>query len=320
MKFFRRLAEEIGGGNAVVVATVVEAKGSVPREIGAKMIVCPDGRIFETIGGGAGEAKVIQAAGEVFKSRARSLVEVDLTGVEERQTEGICGGIMRISLELWQGAASLSLAEVILSQLESGKSIRLATPINYQGAPFLLPDKQAIPAGVFVEILQPLPTLLIVGAGHVAIELAKIAEICGFEIAVQDDRSDWANTKNYPKAAKIFTQTIAETVAHFADNENFYAALLTRAYKYDLEALKELLKGKPVCRYIGMIGSEKRVRKVVRAIEESGIEKERLASLHAPIGLDIGALTPAEIAVSIAAELIKIRRGGTGQSLSIYCK
>jgi xanthine dehydrogenase accessory factor len=69
-----------------------------------------------------------------------------------------------------------------------------------------------------------------------------------------------------------------------------------------------------------MIGSEKRVRKVVRAIEESGIEKERLASLHAPIGLDIGALTPAEIAVSIAAELIKIRRGGTGQSLSIYCK
>ena len=172
----------------------------------------------------------------------------------------------------------------------------------------------------FVEILTPPPLLLIVGAGHVGEQLAKVAYGIGFQIAVQDDRPEWANATRYAIASKIFTEPIETVLEKFKGHSDFYVGLVTRGYQYDLEALQVLLKyhlTKQInCRYLGMIGSKKRVRLVLQAIAQTGFSFQTFPNLYAPIGLDIGALTPEEIAVSIAAELILVRRGGTGKPLS----
>ncbi|MBD1824917.1 XdhC family protein [Cyanobacteria bacterium FACHB-DQ100] len=304
---YRQLLEKM----PAVLATVMQVQGSVPREVGAKMIIT-ETEIFGTIGGGAGEAKVIQKARKVLQTGEKQWVEIDLTGALQRDTQGICGGIMRVWLERWESDRYLALTQQILTQLESGQSVSIVTPFAPHQSPYLSEDCLD---EAFIEIIEPSPTLLIVGAGHCGIQLAKVADLIGFQVIVQDDRSEWANANLYPNA-EVFNCPIADAVAQLATHTELYAALVTRGYQYDLAALQALLDRTLPCRYLGMIGSEKRVKQVFRAIEKAGISPEKLRSIYAPIGLDIGALTPEEIAVSISAELILVRRGGTGRSLS----
>lgn len=304
---YRQLLEKM----PAVLATVMQVKGSVPREVGAKMIIT-ETEFFGTIGGGAGEAKVIDQARKVLQTGEKQWVEIDLTGASQRETQGICGGIMRVWLEPWKGDRYLALTQQILTQLESGQFVSIVTPFDPNQSPYL---SEVCPDEAFTEIIEPPPTLLIVGAGHCGIQLAKVADLIGFQVMIQDDRSEWANVALYP-TAKIFNCPIADAVAQLATHTQLYAALVTRGYRYDLAALQALLDRALPCRYLGMIGSEKRVRQVFQAIEKTGIPPEKLRSIYAPIGLDIGALTPEEIAVSISAELILVRRGGTGRSLS----
>jgi xanthine dehydrogenase accessory factor len=313
---FQRLTATLDYGPAVL-ATVIAAKGSVPREVGAKLVVDSTGQCFNTIGGGAGEAKVLHRAQDVLRTGEKQVVEIDLSGAPQRQTQGVCGGHMAVWLERWQGDEAKALAGAIVQGLREGRSLTLVTPFAADQAPYLAEDSvQLDPAAAFVETLQPPPTLLIVGAGHVGIQLAKVAHLIGFQVAVQDDRPEWANAEHYPQASQILAKPIAPAIASLAHHQNLYAALVTRGYTYDLEALQGLLARSLPCRYIGMIGSEKRVRQVYGAIAQTGIPKQQLSTIYGPIGLDIGALTPEEIAVSIAAELILVRRGGTGRSLS----
>ena len=299
---------------SIVLATVIDGKGSVPREAGAKMIICAEEKIFDTIGGGAGEAKVIAQAIEVLQTGEKQIVEIDLTGAPQRETQGICGGRMRVWLEHWSGQEAIALAQQIITRLQSGRSATLITPLNQTQFPYLAEITDSLPADAFVETLQPPPTLLIIGAGHVGEQLAKVADLIGFQVVIQDDRPEWANPQRYPQATQIYTEPIAQAIHQFTHYNQLYAALVTRGYKYDLDALTALLKRDIPCAYIGMIGSQKRVRQVYQAIEPQF--QPKLKSIYAPIGLDIGALTPEEIAVSIAAELILVRRGGTGRSLS----
>jgi xanthine dehydrogenase accessory factor len=287
-----------------VLATVIETKGSTPREVGAKMLVCEWGEIFGTIGGGAGEAKVVETAKIVLQSGEKQAVEIDLTTL---QAEGICGGKMRVWLEIWQGAKSLRLVSQILANLEKGQSAILATPFNQQISPYLLAENELPLKNAFVERVEPPPFLLIIGAGHVGIELAKIAANIGFEIVVQDERPEWANPENYPNAKEILPETVETAINRFANQSKLFIALLTRGFDYDVQALAAILHLKKSCAYLGMIGSERRVREVFREMEKRGFSKNELNRIRAPIGLKIGALTPAEIAVSIAAELISVR-------------
>jgi xanthine dehydrogenase accessory factor len=300
-----------------VLATVVNAQGSVPREVGAKLVVDAHGQAFGTIGGGAGEAKVLRQAQAVLQTGQKQLVEIDLSGAPQRQTQGICGGHMRVWLERWQGEAAKSLAEGIVEALNEGRSLTLITPFVAEQSPYLAEAPvQLDPTTAFVETLQPPPTLLIIGAGHVGIQLAKVAHLIGFQIVVQDDRPEWANAEHYPQASQILAEPIDRAIAALAHHPNLYAALVTRGYTYDLAALQSLLARPLPCRYIGMIGSVKRVQQVYEALGQTGIPHEQLATIYGPIGLDIGGQTPEEIAVSIGAELILVRRGGTGRSLS----
>ncbi|PSM47939.1 xanthine dehydrogenase [Chroococcidiopsis sp. CCALA 051] len=313
---YQQLAQALEKG-AVVLATAIAIQGSVPREVGAKMIICADGRIYNTIGGGAGEAKVIRQAMIVLETGEKQLVEIDLTGAPQRQTQGICGGIMQIWLERWSGQEAIALVDRILDLLQSGQTATLVTPFTLDKLPYLLSENTLIATEeAFIETLQPPPTLLIVGAGHVGEQLAKVAHTIGFQVIIQDDRPQWANRERYSQATAIFNQAIASVVAQLATHTQLYAALVTRGFQYDLAALKVLLARNPECQYIGTIGSEKRVRQVIQALETEGMAANKLRSLYAPIGLDIGALTPEEIAVSICAELILVRRGGTGRPLS----
>lgn len=328
LNFYSQLQQRLQQNHAIVLATVIRTQGSVPREVGAKMIICADSQIVQTIGGGAGEAKVIRQAMTVLTTGEKQLVEIDLTGqvansstdrltgTVQRQTQGICGGRMQVWLERWFGAAAIEQVQHILDRLQSGQAVTLVTPLQSDRSPYLLEDGLMPVQDSFVETLQPPPLLLIVGAGHVGMQLAKVADLIGFQVAVQDDRPEWANAKHYPQASVIAANPIASVLAQFSTHTQLYAALVTRGYTYDLEALSALIQRPIPCAYIGMIGSEKRVRQVFQAIEQAGIPAQKLSGIHAPIGLDIGALTPEEIAVSIAAELILVRRGGTGRPLT----
>jgi xanthine dehydrogenase accessory factor len=304
---YQHLAQALASG-PVVLATVIESKGSVPREIGAKMGITARGRIFGTIGGGAAEARVIQQAIGVLETGEPQWVELDLTGAPQRETHGICGGIMRVWLACWSGESAIALVQNILSTLLSGQSTTLITPLLVEKSPYLLPEVPAqIPASTLIEILHPPPLLLIVGAGHCGIQLAKVAHWIGFQIAVQDERPEWANTHHYPQAIWISTAAIASTIDRFADHPQLYVALLTRGYQHDIEALTALLLRDLPYPYVGMMGSEKRVQQVLKAIAKLD-KPSPLPTIHAPIGLDIGALTPEEIAISICAELIQVKR------------
>lgn len=298
-----------------VVATIVKVIGSAPREVGAKMAICTGGRIIGTIGGGAGEGKVIQQALSVFAGE-KQLVEIDLTGTPGQETQGVCGGKVQIWLEAWSGKGAIALVEQILKSVETGKSSQLVTPLVSDRQPYLVNagEQLGLTTDCFVETLQPLSVLLIMGGGHVAVALAQIASFAGFQIAVQDDRPDFVTPQRFPQAM-FLSSSISETLNRFTAHSQLYVALVTRGYSQDIEALQALLRCSLAYQYVGMIGSQKRVCMVRQALQQQGIFLEKLTSFYAPIGLDIGALTPQEIAVSICGELIKVRRGGTGRSL-----
>jgi len=309
LPFYQQLTAALTHG-PVAVATVIHTQGSVPREVGAKLLVCSDGRMVGTIGGGAGEAKVLRVAQAVLETGEKQLVAIDLSGAPQRETQGVCGGQMQVWVERWQGEGAIALSQRIQHHLEQGQSFFLVTPLTQYQNPhegsstYTTEDFQ-----FFQEILEPPPTLLIVGAGHCGIQLAKVAHLIGFQIMVQDERDTWANPENFPQATRLFHDSIASAIDALQHHSHLYVALVTRGFDYDLAALKALLPRKIPCRYIGMIGSQKRVRKVMQVLQEDGIPLDSMPAIHAPIGLDIGALTPEEIAVSISAELILVRRG-----------
>jgi xanthine dehydrogenase accessory factor len=170
-------------------------------------------------------------------------------------------------------------------------------------------------AQLFVEVQHRQPTLLIVGAGHIAVPLAKLGKMCDFEVVVLDDRVRFASQERFPMTDQVIAAPLEATLRDFPLDKDTYIVLVTRGHQHDVSSLLEVLD-RPSA-YIGMIGSRRRVQAVFQLLEEEkGILRERFDRVHSPVGLDIGSETPAEIAVSIMAEIIKVRRGGTGLSLS----
>ena len=170
-------------------------------------------------------------------------------------------------------------------------------------------------AQLFVEVQHRPPTLLIVGAGHIALPLARLGKMCDFDVVVLDDRASFANKERFPMADQVIAAPFETAMQEFPLDEDTYIVLVTRGHQHDVSSLLQVLD-RPSA-YIGMIGSRRRVRAVFQLLEEEkGISRERFERVHSPVGLDIGSETPAEIAVSIMAEIVKVRRGGTGLSLS----
>jgi xanthine dehydrogenase accessory factor len=160
---------------------------------------------------------------------------------------------------------------------------------------------------VYIEPIEPSPELYIVGAGHVGFHLGKIAHEVGFRVHVVDDREKFANADRFPTAVEIVVDDIPAWIARANLPPHAYAVIVTRGHTNDLEALRALAPHE--LRYLGLIGSRAKVARIYEALVNDQMSPEALARVHAPIGLDIGAVTPQEIAVSILAELIAVKHG-----------
>jgi xanthine dehydrogenase accessory factor len=168
---------------------------------------------------------------------------------------------------------------------------------------------------LFFDVLSRQTALVIVGAGHIAVPLAAIGAMLDFRVTVLDDRPEFATVDRFPGATELLIGPYAETLRDVAVDEDTFVVLVTRGHVHDLACL-ELVAGSRAA-YIGMIGSKRRVRTVLQHAREHGADETALRHIYAPVGLDIGAQTPQEIAVSIMAEIVRVRRGGTGASLAL---
>lgn len=357
---YQDLADLLQRQEAVAVATVIAARGSTPREVGAKMLILDEGRILGTIGGGCGEAQVLWDGVRVLRQGQPRLTEVDLTGVIDDESPTNCGGIMEIYIDRLSAAerpaAGLPAAEAVAAARDAVTTRRRfallsvvaaaeASPVpagarfgitedgtllgpcpdRAFGEALLAAGKDALAAGrsrclrlpasgavptleAFVEAVLPEPELLIVGAGHIAVPLARMAKALDFRVVVLDDRAAFASPERFPGADRVIAAGIPATIRDYPLTPDTYLVLVTRGHQLDQEALKLAIHA-PLA-YIGMIGSRRRVRAVLGHLRSHGVPEERLAAVHAPIGLAIGAETPAEIALSILAEIVALRRAG----------
>jgi xanthine dehydrogenase accessory factor len=160
---------------------------------------------------------------------------------------------------------------------------------------------------VFIEPIEGTPVLCLFGAGHVAQPLARMAKACGFRVELADDRVKFANPERFPEADLIVVDAFAAAASKMTLGPNSYAVVVTRGHRGDGEALRAVL-GRGL-RFVGLLGSRPKVVHVLAALREQGLDPGELATVHAPLGLEIGAETPHEIAVSILAEMIAVRRG-----------
>ena len=160
---------------------------------------------------------------------------------------------------------------------------------------------------VYIEPIEAAPQLYLVGAGHVAYHLARAAATVGFHVHVLDDREKFASAERFPDAVEVAVDSIPNWLEQTTFPANAYVVILTRGHRYDLDALRALAPRE--LRYLGLIGSRAKVARLYEALREEGLSGQQLKVVHAPVGLDIGAVTPQEIAVSILAELIAVKHG-----------
>ena len=168
---------------------------------------------------------------------------------------------------------------------------------------------------VFIDVIEPPPTLYIVGAGHVGHQLGRLAPAAGFAVHIVDDRQKFANRDRFPEAQGVHVADIGDWLANATLPQSAYVVVVTRGHRHDFDALRSLA-GRD-CRYIGVIGSRAKIARVVDLLVHDGVSPDWLRTIHAPIGVDIGAVTPEEIAVSILAELIAVRRGREGAAVPV---
>jgi len=205
-----------------------------------------------------------------------------------------------VEAEVWAAAK-----EVIQSELPRKMTFNLNHEAGY--------DSGLICGGtleIFVEPILPQPMLYIFGGGHISAALARTANQTGFSIGIADDRDTFANAERFPMSSEIYT-SYEEAFEKIRPNSATYIVIVTRGHKDDMRVLSWAVETESrgfSPRYIGMIGSRRKVTSVYRALEAAGVSPEQFERVHAPVGLDIGALTPEEIAVSITAELIAVRR------------
>ncbi len=162
---------------------------------------------------------------------------------------------------------------------------------------------------LYGELHRSTARLFVVGAGHIGLALARLAVTLGFEVVVLDDREEFATEERFPDASDVRRVDFSDPFRQVPPSPSDFVVLATRAHRYDYDCLLHLVDTDALPRYIGMVGSRRRARAAFSALVEAGIPRERLAAVHTPIGVDIGAETPEEIALSISAELVAARRG-----------
>jgi xanthine dehydrogenase accessory factor len=258
---YQAILEAKREGRPAALATVIRARGSVPRHATSKMLVFPDGQTVGTVGGGELESKTIEASKEAVHSGQSRLENYSLAGPTENAV-GVCGGEVE----------------------------------------------------VFIEPILPPPTLLVIGCGHVGVAVAHLAKWLGFRVVVSDDREELCTPEHIPEADLYLPGEVAAVLSHTPIDSQTYVVAVTRGFPFDVAALPVLLETEAP--YIGVIGSRRRWATTVKELKQMGIDVEALQRVHSPLGLELEAETPEEIAVSIMAEIIMLRNSGSGAPMS----
>jgi xanthine dehydrogenase accessory factor len=340
------LCELLAKGEEAVLATIISHQGSTPRTAGTRMVISEDGRGHGTIGGGTLEARVLEAGRELLAGGCSRMVSFDLSYDAAAATEMICGGRVEILLDRvvptpedssvfarWRQAQAdredglfvtvIAGAEGNIERIDHGLVLADGTvhgrfPLSSSALHEVARQGRALRpiqvmkienTTVVVEPVRKPKTLYLFGAGHVAQPTAHLASLVGFRVAVMDDREEFANAARFPEADVIrvlpdFNRAGSEVPV---DGDSF-VVIVTRGHAYDQTVLAQILKTE--AGYVGMIGSRRKREAIYRALLTEGFTHEDLRRVHCPIGLDIGAETPEEIAVSIVAELVRHRARG----------
>ncbi len=334
-----------------VLATVVRCQGSTPQKPGAKMLIRADGSAIGTLGGGCVEGDIWSIAMEMLRKKEPPQFRSYTLNEELAAEDGlVCGGTMYFWIEpVYSGDAVLPFITPIHEALAGGKPLALATVVKagsdgkppagskllvYEdGEIFGSPGKGEIKAEVlktgrrlaslgeneylqiagaeiFVEGFTTPPTLIIMGGGHVGKAVSSLAATLGYRIIIIDDREDFANPERFPEAFQTIAADYEEGLGQATVKLNTFIVIATRGHRHDDVTLQAALR--TPARYIGLLGSKRKSLLIYKNLYEKGIPLHRIREIHAPVGLNIGALTPEEIAVSIMGEIIAVRRGGEG--------
>ncbi|MHC4117757.1 MAG: XdhC family protein [Planctomycetota bacterium] len=338
------IVDFIDGGRPFAVALVLEAEGSTPRKAAVRAVIDETGKIYGTIGGGAVEAEAQQRAVEACRSQSPVIFEMVLHGADRTAGEPICGGKMRVLIDPTAAkdrdaysAVAQAIRDrkrgVMITTIRTGTTTEVTSKwfeakgvpadTSFPGADSInsclereTPQLFAQPVGgasptlqVLVEPVITKPHLVIAGAGHISQALAKQVSLVGFDITVVDDRAEFTDPALFPEGTRTVCSNIPEKIADLAVGDDTYVVVVTRGHKLDAESLEACIHA-PIA-YVGMIGSKRKVSLIRKNFIETHLATEEVFDrVFTPIGLDIGAVTVPEIAASVTAELIAVRRKG----------
>ena len=333
-KLFAALLRELGEGRGAALCSVVASHGSTPRGAGAKMLVLENGQTLGTVGGGVVEYRAGQLAAELLAQKRSRFEASRLSAGETADIGMICGGGVRIYFQYF-GPADSTCCNILAQAVElldrPGPSW-LVTAMDAEGwrmgtfdragglrgldVPMerlepLLGSRGMLEEGETVLYAEPLTragTVYLFGGGHVARELAHILAMTDFRVAVCDQRKQAVSRTYFPEASSLlccpFEEALERTGPVTAED---YVVIMTPGHQADYEVLAQALR--TPAKYIGCIGSRKKIAATRERLLADGFSPAEIGRVHAPIGLPIGGETPAEVAVSVAAQLIACRSG-----------
>jgi len=336
-----QLKSWVSEGKVFATATVIQTWGSAPRQVGSMMAITEDTQIVGSVSGGCVENAVIEEVGSVLKNGSPKMLEFGVSDDTAWSVGLTCGGKIKVQVEkhlaftkqtfdgdIWLelvAALESNLPVVLLSRLDEAASHLLFYPNgDYVGdlSKFTVKAKDiaiaAIQSGksqevtvddvsIFAQVFPRKDRLLIIGASHISIPLVALVKNLEFETIVIDPRKIFADQQRFPVPPdRLIDLWPQEALEEIELNEDTYAVLVTHDPKIDDPALHILLKS-PVA-YIGALGSKKTHEKRKNRLLEAGFSKEEIDRIHGPVGLEINAKTPAEIALSILAQIVKVRR------------
>jgi xanthine dehydrogenase accessory factor len=351
------MAELEREGRRFAVCTVVRTVGSTPQVVGAKLLVDDLGRLSGTLGGGCVEGDAFEEAKRVLDTGDASLREYELTEDLAWDTGLVCGGTMWIYIEAGDRALRLGGRDLlgdVLAASSGGKPVALATLLRREGKDFQPNGKlfvetdgaahgslgapsldrgataaarEALRQGtartvtldaeheLLIEPVIAKPRLVIAGGGHVGLAIAKMAAQLEYEVTVIDDRAEFASRERFGPGIDVVRMDMADALRTLPIGWNTFIVIATRGHKLDAHCLREAVKRD--ARYVGLLGSKRKTVLIAKMLHDEGISEERIRAVHAPIGLDLGGRTPAEIALAVLAELSMERHGGSGRPLRL---
>ncbi|HVT45788.1 MAG TPA: XdhC/CoxI family protein [Thermoanaerobaculia bacterium] len=333
-------------GEAVAVATVVGTVGSSPRRVGAKMAVSESGRLAGSVSGGCVEGAVVEEARRVLRGGGARLLSFGVADEDAWAVGLSCGGTIEVFVEPWErpedpAVPRQQIVRRLARCLEEELPVAVATVVSGSGVGNkLLADASGVTAGslgsveldglasehatahltsgrsevvelagskVFIEVHLPPPRLIIIGAVHIAISLTRLAGELGFRVVVIDARSDFATPDRFREAHELIVGWPDEVLSKIRLDERSHVVVMTHDPKLDNPALVAALRSRAP--YVGALGSRKTHERRVALLLAAGLSSEEIGRIHAPIGLDIGARTPEEIALAIMTQIVAVRNG-----------